>query len=225
MIGKLLFGLLSIAGFFGALKLAQKSGTRQPQPTYTPPPSSGFMNVSYSPVEGGYGLLGAPIEGGSGSPEPPIEGCGCNYTPPPGSLDEIYQRYGLFYDLDWRLIKAVSLVENAPQDPNAFNPKDPSYGLMQVLCWDGPGGRCSNPVNLPGWPPTKDELLNPDTNVKFAAGILKWNLDTYGMPKGISVYNSWSARTAPETGPYPNQGYVDKVLATYQALHGGKTYA
>ena len=213
MIGKLFFGLLSIAGFFGAMKLAQKSGAQQATPTYSPPSSSGFMETSYSPVEGGYGLLG-----------PPIEGCGCTYTPPAGSLDEIYQRYGLFYDLDWRLIKAVATVESS-QNPDAVNRADPSYGLMQVLCKDGPGGRCSNIVNLPGWPPTQNELLNPDINVKFGAGILKWNIDTYGMPKGISVYNNWSARTAPETGPFPNQGYVDKVLAAYQAVHGGQTYA
>ena len=214
MIGKLFLGLVSIFGFFGAIKLAQKSDTNNQGAGMVPvsytPSSINTYEQSYSPIEGVGNLLG-----------PPIEGCGCNYIPPPGSLDEIYQRYGLFYDLDWRLIKAISLVEDPSQDPNAINPADPSYGLMQVLCWDGPGGRCSNIVNLPGWPPTRDELLNPDINVKFGAGILKWNIDTYGYPKGIAVYNNWSARTAPENGPFPNQGYVDKVLSAYQAVRGG----
>lgn len=137
------------------------------------------------------------------------------------TLDDIYKRHATAAGLDWRLLKAVAIVESN-ENPQAVNPTDPSVGLMQVLC-SGPGadGRCENRLNLPGWPPLREELFIPDVNVGFAAGILKWNLDTYGMPRGIAVYNRWASRLDPPAGPFGNQGYVDKVLREYRSL-GGK---
>jgi len=134
-------------------------------------------------------------------------------------FDHIYQQVGRTYGVSPRLLKAVARVESSER-PNAVNPSDPSYGLMQVLCrGDGDGG-CANALNVQGWPPvSKQELFDPRFNVQIGAQILQWNLDTYGFPKGVAVYNKWSARM--ESSPFSNQGYVDKVLDAFESLGGG----
>lgn len=141
----------------------------------------------------------------------------------PQGFDAIYQKYGRLYGVDWRLLKAIAVVESSERS-QAKNPADPSYGLMQVLCVT-PGGasgaRCTNRFNIVGWDQaTPDRLFDPGFNVKMATQILKWNLDTYGFLKGIAVYNRWASRNDPKNGPFGNQGYVDKVLAAYRSVGG-----
>jgi len=134
------------------------------------------------------------------------------------TLDDLYQRHGKQKGLDPMLLKAIAQVESS-ENPNAKNPADPSVGLMQVLCVPDGSGGCKNKFNIKGWPPDSEKALyDPDLSLHFGAQILKWNLDTYGMPKGIAVYNNWSARQDPQEGPFRNQGYVDKVLGKYYAL-------
>lgn len=132
------------------------------------------------------------------------------------TLDDIYKDKAEQFNLDWRLIKAIAIVESNER-PNAVNPSDPSMGLMQILCIpDGKGG-CKNKFNIIAWPPkSKDELFDPDYNVFIGAQILKWNIDTYGLRQGVAVYNNWSARN--ESEPFSNQSYVDKVFREYNAL-------
>ena len=129
-------------------------------------------------------------------------------------LDQLYDQYGKQYDINPSLIKAIATVESGGNF-KAINPADPAYGLMQVLCVpDGKGG-CANTLNVPGWDSvTSEKLLDPSINIYYGVNILKWNLDTYGYPKGIAVYNKWSARN--EVGePFSNQAYVDKVKALF----------
>jgi len=127
-------------------------------------------------------------------------------------LSHIYQKYGDKYStIDPPLLKAIATVES-DEDPEAINPDDPSYGLMQILvspanCSDGPYRE------LPGlnMRVSKEELMDPETNVRVAAKILDWNIRHYGYPRGLAIYNAWSARKSPVDGPFPNQEYVDKV--------------
>lgn len=136
------------------------------------------------------------------------------------TLDDIFKKHGAAYGVDWRLLKAIATVESA-LNPAAVNPADPSYGLMQVLCTAGQGGKCTNRFNVDGWSEaTRERLKDPDFNVKIGAQVLAWNLKTYGMPKGIAVYNAWDQRHAGANGPFKNQRYVDKVLTAYRKLGG-----
>jgi len=141
-------------------------------------------------------------------------------TPETGAegFDNLYQRYSEGKSFDWKLLKAIAIVESN-ENPNAINESDPSYGLCQLLCQpDGKGG-CKNALNVVGWPPpSKDSLFDPEYNVYVASQILDWNISTYGTQKGIAVYNSWSANTANPDGPFPNQSYVEKVNKEYYAL-------
>lgn len=149
----------------------------------------------------------------------PIPGRKPNLT----TLDEIYIKYALIHGMDWRLLKAIAKVESSER-PTAKNAADPSYGLMQILCVTPAGNqltRCTNKFNIVGWDKaTPESLLDPDFNVSLASQILQWNLQNYGFPKGIAVYNAWSARNDPPNGPFRNQGYVDKVLSAYRSLGG-----
>lgn len=134
-------------------------------------------------------------------------------------MDELYKKHGAAFGVDWRLLKAIAQVESSER-ADAVNAADKeSIGLMQVLCQpDGQGG-CRNKLNVQGWPETtRAKLLDPDWNVYIGAQILAWNIRTYGLPKGIAVYNAWDQRHAPTAGPFKNQAYVDKVRAKARAL-------
>jgi len=122
-----------------------------------------------------------------------------------GLLMPIYTDNEKQYDLPAGLLRAIAKVESS-ENPNAVNPADPSYGLMQLLY-------PNNLPSVPDWPPpNKEALFNPRLNVHYAAQILKWNIDNYGVLRGIAIYNCWEARHSPEEGPFPNQDYVDRVM-------------
>lgn len=160
---------------------------------------------------------GKPVTGLPASPSP---------APTVSGLDFIYQKWANIRGLDWLLVKAVAQVESDEQ-PAAVNPNDPSYGLMQILCvQSSPTGHCRNRFPaIPNWDEATQEKLvsDPDYNVDIGTQILKWNLDAYGFPRGIAVYNRWASRNDPEQGPFGNQEYVDKVLAKLAALQGGRS--
>lgn len=129
----------------------------------------------------------------------------------------IYKKWANIRGLDWKLLKAFAIVES-DENPTAVNPKDPSYGLMQVLC-SGNGEICTNKLNVPDWnSATKTKLLDPDFNMNIASSIIKWNVDNYPLNKAIAIYNNWGARNTPEGEAFPNQSYVDKVLGVYRGL-------
>ena len=62
-------------------------------------------------------------------------------------------------------------------------------------------------------------LYDPDYNISLAAQILGWNLRTYGLSRGVAVYNQWSARLTPAGQSFPNQFYVDRVLRRYREIN------
>jgi len=118
----------------------------------------------------------------------------------------LYNSYGTLPYISPELLQAIAIVESN-ENPQAINPQDPSYGLMQIQV-------TGQSRYLPAFDMTvtPEELMDPEYNVMVGAKILNWNIKTYGYPRGIAVYNSWSARRYPEEGPFPNQRYVDAVL-------------
>jgi soluble lytic murein transglycosylase-like protein len=141
-----------------------------------------------------------------------------NLTDPEITLDYLYERHGLQKGVDWMLLKAIARVESS-ENPRAKNPLDPSIGLMQILCQpDGQGG-CKNRFHILDWPPESEAALyDPDLNIHFGSQILAWNVQTYGLKKGVAVYNCWDSRLDPASGPFRNQRYVDKVFREYSAI-------
>jgi soluble lytic murein transglycosylase-like protein len=135
------------------------------------------------------------------------------------SIDDIFRAVGEEYGVPPALLKAIAIVESS-MDARAVNPRDnESIGLMQILCKpDGKGG-CGNRFDIDGWETiTREKLFDPETNIRMGAQILKWNLDTYGYPKGVAVYNAWDQRFTDQNGPFKNADYVSKVVAHYGRL-------
>ena len=136
------------------------------------------------------------------------------------SLDELYAHYGKLHNLDPMLLKAIAQVESS-ENPKAKNPTDPSYGLMQLLCRPDGKGSCANKLNVLDWPPgSVVQLYDPEYSLNIASQILTWNIGRYGFLRGIACYNHWGAHLAEPDGPFPNQGYVDKVMSHYRSLGG-----
>lgn len=173
----------------------------QPQPLPDPYSQANVIDAPYVPL---------PI-----APPPPV------IVQP--NIRTLYQIIGARRGVDPDLLRAICIVESG-ENPNAENPADPSVGLGQVLCkFDprDPERRCLNAFNIEGWRGiTWNALKDPETNLDMAAQILAWNIKQFGFPRGIAVYNSWSARNDAPEGPYRNQEYVSKVLRTLANLKG-----
>lgn len=135
------------------------------------------------------------------------------------TLDELFQKWGAYFGVEWQLLKAHAIVESS-LDPNAVNETDnESIGLMQILCRPDGNGGCMNRLNVEGWSEaTREKLFNPDFNIRIGAGILAWNIRHYGLPRGIAMYNRYAEKDSPIGGPFQNQAYVDKVLSNYRRI-------
>jgi soluble lytic murein transglycosylase-like protein len=138
-----------------------------------------------------------------------------------GEFDVLYQVEAAKHGIDWRLVKAVASAESS-ENPNAENRRDPSVGLMQLLCKANAEGRCTNHLNIDGWTGiTREQLFDPATNIRFGAAILAWNIRAYGLRKGVACYNSWPVCRDRQKEPFSNQHYVNRVMRAYRALNAG----
>jgi hypothetical protein len=104
------------------------------------------------------------------------------------------------------LIKGVIATESQ-WNPNAINPSDPSYGLMQIL--GGPRGPYPSVAVA--------DLMDPSTNITLGSTFLQNQIRRFSFPGGVAAYNSGTPRTLPG-GQYVNQAYVDSVLS-YQSYY------
>lgn len=137
-----------------------------------------------------------------------------------GEFDALYQAEAAKHGLDWRLVKAVARVESS-ENPRAENRRDPSVGLMQLLCKYDAQGRCTNRLRLDGWAGvTREQLLDPATNVRFGTAILAWNIRTYGLRRGVACYNAFRACLDAQAEPFSNQAYLEKVMRIHRGLLG-----
>lgn len=139
---------------------------------------------------------------------------------PPHPYDPIFKKYGQKYGIDWRLIKGVAHVESRIGGFKNYEGKytvssADALGVMQVLCRGFENGYCTNDFPaIRDWKTVRQNpralLENPDLNIRIGTEILKWNIDRYGIEKGVAVYNKWGARL--EKPPFSNQQYVDNVM-------------
>jgi soluble lytic murein transglycosylase-like protein len=109
------------------------------------------------------------------------------------------------------LIRAIIATESAWR-PDAINPGDPSYGLMQVMPHSAGG---AGPPGVTG-----EQLLDPVVNIRAGAAFV-WDLiGRYGrgaLSDVIAAYNAGRPRRD-ASGRYLNQRYVDEVQ-TYHAWY------
>jgi hypothetical protein len=144
------------------------------------------------------------------------------------TIRQFFEKHGRIHGIDPDLLQAIAMQESSLRtDAVRWNPpSDVSVGLMQILAVPPKGierGQDYTPTNrfnISPWPVTYFGLMNADVNISLGAQILSWNIQTFGYPRGIAVYNRWESRHDPINGPFGNQNYVDRVLANLKMLKG-----
>jgi soluble lytic murein transglycosylase-like protein len=114
------------------------------------------------------------------------------------------------YHLPKGLLPALCFVESH-FDTGAINPDDrggPSRGVCQVQ---------ERTARFLGFTGTVEQLMDPRTNIKYAARYLRYQLRRYqgDVVKAVAAYNSGSYLEA-EDGLPVNRGYVVKVLRAHR---------
>jgi soluble lytic murein transglycosylase-like protein len=119
-----------------------------------------------------------------------------------GAWRALAERVGRRYGVDPALILAIIEVESGG-NPQAANPADPAYGLMQVTP--------ATAQWLAGRPVAPDDLLDPETNVDLGTRYLRWQLDRYAaVADAVDAYRAGTASGTPRS-----QAYVDRVLSAW----------
>jgi len=125
------------------------------------------------------------------------------------SLTTLYEKHAT-KNAPAKLLRAVAIVESGER-VDAYNPNDPSFGLMQVL-FTG-----SNKLYVQGWPPgSGEELYSPDYNILIGSQILDYNIGEYGFFRGVIAYNNWAGREG--LIPMNSINYFLKVFTTFLRL-------
>jgi len=117
--------------------------------------------------------------------------------------DEIYRRWGELRQLDWRLIKAVAIVESSER-AEVVGDDGQSIGLMQV----------SRVVGA-SYGMTITDLFDPNLNVQAGSGFLAEMINRYGLEGGIQAYNL--GETKYRKG-LRSPTYLSKVMTEFNKL-------
>ena len=124
---------------------------------------------------------------------------GCSTYPSNPTLNETFQIAGARYGVDWKLAKAVAIVESE-LNPQAISHKG-AIGIMQIH----PG--------LANWYKISKKLLfNQYVNIHIGTSYLSLLTKRYGLKPGLQMYNLGETK-------YHNRkrsiGYYNRVLKGY----------
>ena len=101
-------------------------------------------------------------------------------SPNEHSFDELISQAAMRYGVDENLVRAI-IKQESNYDPNAENPFDPSYGLMQITAG------AATDYGLTDLSPEK--LKDPQTNLLCGTWYLAHFLDRYDLDASIQMYN------------------------------------
>ena len=111
-------------------------------------------------------------------------------------------QYGDKYGVDPLLVFAV-IRHESNFNPNAVNPNDPSYGLMQI----------TKAVTKDFGKPDAN-LFDPETNIEIGTWFLAYLVNKHGLDIGVQMYNCWETGYLKNGVRVPN--YLAKVKGYYQ---------
>lgn len=131
----------------------------------------------------------------------------------PGSseLERFIESKAFQWGLDPALVKAIAKVESN-WDPNAKNPHDPSYGLMQItpaLAFDF--GLISDWRNPSSYEIQK--IMDVNNNLDVACWFLDHLTSTHPFDAAVQMYNVGEAGYQRGTR---NTAYLNKVRSYYE---------
>jgi len=120
-----------------------------------------------------------------------------------GQYDPLFKAWGASRSVDWRLLKAVAMVESS------FRPcvvsRRGAIGLMQVLPLH---------ARIRGFAYPRKALCDPDINIRIGSAYLTHSIALYGQNGGLHAYNV--GRKGYRDGRR-NWKYVQRVLRWYRA--------
>jgi soluble lytic murein transglycosylase-like protein len=164
------------------------------------------------------------------------------FTLPEDELLALCARYGVFHDIDPKLLRAIVQVESSARPyASRYEPQttryirdayqyarvagvtaetenshqQTSWGLMQVM------GFTAREMGFEGNLP---ELCMPENGIDYGARYLKKLQERYGKPgtlewdeRVVASYNAGSPRKGAD-GKFVNDSYLKKVWSAYQAV-------
>ncbi len=135
---------------------------------------------------------------------------GVEPSAPTKSIDQMVAAAASQYGVSAALVKAVAMVESS-LNPNAQNPSDPSYGLMQIM-----------PILAEDFGIVKDwhnptaaeiaMIRDPQTNLRIGAWYLKRLTSKYEFDVAVQMYNVGEAGYK---AGRRNENYLSKVKRYY----------
>ena len=126
-------------------------------------------------------------------------------------ISSIASQIGVDVSLIIGLVEQESNFDTQAMRYSADNPKDRSYGLMQLTI-----PTAQDMINRMGLKvqATPELLYKPATNLRLGMTYLKGLLDRYGkVEDAIASYNAGKPIISKQTGSYINLDYVKGVLA------------
>jgi soluble lytic murein transglycosylase-like protein len=106
--------------------------------------------------------------------------------------------------IDWRLVKAVAIVESKLNHKAKGHIGITSYGLMQLGAWHA---RVHKIKII--------DLYNPSINVRIGSKYLRDMIVKYGFKEGIQIYSLGETKYAKGKR---NIRYYNKVLKAYRSI-------
>ncbi len=116
------------------------------------------------------------------------------------TLNETFQIAGVRYGVDWKLAKAVAIVESE-LFPRAVSHKG-AIGIMQI-----------HPSLADWYRISKQLLFNSYINIHIGASYLSLLTKRYGLKPGLQMYNLGETKYH---NKMRNIGYYNRVLKEYQ---------
>lgn len=119
-------------------------------------------------------------------------------------FDLIYQRWASMRGIDWRLLKAISIVESS-ENPNAIGTMG-EIGLGQIM-----------PAVGASFGMSESDLYNPDLNIQVQSALISDYIPKYGVEGAIQCYNLGETKFRKGLRV---PSYLLKVKSKYEGLGG-----
>lgn len=120
-------------------------------------------------------------------------------------LNVLYKKWATKRNIDWKLIKAHAIVETH-EDPSAIGDNGHSIGLMQLQHFH------FDPYGY-----TKEDMLDPDKNIRVGSGLIRYLLKKYKGDRDSSIQAYNVGENAFDKG-VRNLIYLTRVLKAYVSI-------
>ena len=138
-----------------------------------------------------------------------VSGASASGGPPESPLKTLARKYAKENGIPEEIVFGLIMTESS-WNPDAINPLDPSFGLMQIT---------SGVFHDYGYPlASREEMLNPEINIIVGCAYLADLISRNGLYTGIQMYNIGEAGYIKHGHRAP--AYLDKIINYAKTLYG-----